>query len=47
MGLFAATLYNDCDIFLEQTKSIGLDMMLKKMPQPELETVDNLSDSEA
>ena len=47
MGLFAATLYNDCDVFLEQTKSIGLDMMLKKMPQPELETVDNLSDSEA
>ena len=46
-GLFAATLYNDCDVFLEQTKSIGLDMMLKKMPQPELETVDNLSDSEA
>jgi len=29
-GLFAAQLYNNCDIFLEQTKSIGLDMMLKK-----------------
>ena len=29
-GLFAAQLYNDCDVFLEQTKSIGLDMMLKK-----------------
>ena len=33
MGLFAATLYNDCDIFLEQTKSIGLGMMFKKTPQ--------------
>ena len=32
-GLFAATLYNDCDIFLEQTKSIGLGMMFKKTPQ--------------
>jgi hypothetical protein len=31
-GLFAATLYNDCDIFLEQTKSIGLGMMFKKTP---------------
>ena len=29
-GLFAAQLYNDCDVFLEQTKSIGLDMMFKK-----------------
>ena len=33
MGLFAATLYNDCDIFLEQTNSIGLGMMFKKTPQ--------------
>jgi len=33
MGLFAATLYNDCDIFLEQTKSIGLGMMFTKTPQ--------------
>ena len=32
-GLFAATLYNDCDIFLEQTKSIGLGMMFTKTPQ--------------
>ena len=46
-GHFAAALYNDCDVFLEQTQSIGLDMMLEKTPQPELETVDNLSDSEA
>ena len=33
MGLFAATLYNDCNIFLEQTKSIGLGMMFTKTPQ--------------
>ena len=33
MGLFAATLYNDWDIFLEQTKSIGLGMMFTKTPQ--------------
>ena len=33
MGLFAATLYNDCDVFLEQTKSIGLGMMFTKTPQ--------------
>ena len=26
-GLFAAQLYNSCDHFLEQVKSIGLDMM--------------------
>ena len=26
-GLFAATLYNSCDHFLEQVKTIGLDMM--------------------
>ena len=32
-GLFAATLYNDCDIFLEQTKSIGLGMMFTPTPQ--------------
>ena len=32
-GLFAATLYNDCDIFLEQTNSIGLGMMFTKTPQ--------------
>ena len=36
-GHFAAALYNDCDVFLEQTGTIGLDMMLMKTPQPELE----------
>jgi hypothetical protein len=46
-GHFAAALYNDCDVFLEQTKTIGLDIMLEKTPKLELETVDNLSDSEA
>ena len=33
IGLFAATLYNDCDIFLEQINSIGLGMMFTKTPQ--------------
>ena len=33
IGLFAATLYNDCEIFLEQTKSIGLGMMFTPTPQ--------------
>jgi len=43
-GLFAAQLYNDCDVFLEQTKSIGLDMMLKKTDDKlELKTIDNIS----
>ena len=32
-GLFAATLYNDCDIFLEQVNSIGLGMMFTPTPQ--------------
>ena len=32
-GHFAAALYNNCDVFLEQTKTIGLDIMLKKIPQ--------------
>ena len=32
-GLFAATLYNDCDLFLKQVNSIGLKMMFKKTPQ--------------
>ena len=32
-GLFAATLYNDCNIFLEQVNSIGLGMMFTKTPQ--------------
>ena len=29
-GLFAATLYNSCDHFIEQVKTIGLDMMFIK-----------------
>ena len=45
-GHFAAALYNNCGIFLEQTKSIGLDIMLEKTPKLELETLDNLSSSE-
>ena len=32
-GLFAATLYNDCDIFLGQVNSIGLGMMFTPTPQ--------------
>ena len=32
-GLFAATLYNSCDHFLEQTKTIGLGMMFVETPQ--------------
>ena len=32
-GLFAATLYNNCDIFLEQVKTIGLGMMFTPTPQ--------------
>ena len=32
-GLFAATLYNSCDHFLEQTKTIGLGMMFGETPQ--------------
>ena len=43
-GHFAAALYNDCDIFLEQTKSIGLDMMLMKTPQEiQLDTIPEVS----
>jgi len=29
-GHFVAAVYNNCDVFLEQTKSIGLHIMLKK-----------------
>ena len=47
-GLFAATLYNDCDIFLEQVNSIGLGMMFIKsqetIPQPE--AINNIQDLE-
>ena len=43
-GHFAAALYNDCDVFLEQTQSIGLDMMLIKTPQEtQLDTVPEVS----
>ena len=33
IGLFAATLYNNCDIFLFQVKTIGLGMMFTPTPQ--------------
>jgi len=43
-GHFAAALYNDCDVFLEQTGTIGLDMMLMKTPQEiTLDTVPEVS----
>ena len=43
-GHFAAALYNDCDVFLEQTKTIGLDIMLKKTPQEiKLDTIPETS----
>jgi len=39
-GHFAAALYNNCDVFLEQTESIGLNIMLEKTPQEtELDTI--------
>jgi hypothetical protein len=48
-GLFAATLYNSCDHFLEQVKTIGLDMMfIKTEPTPmDPKTLNNIQDSEA
>ena len=48
-GLFAATLYNSCDHFLEQVKTIGLDMMfIKTTPTPmDPKTLNNIQDSEA
>ena len=45
-GLFAATLYNDCDHFLNQVKSIGLGMMFIKKERTNVETLNNISDSE-
>jgi hypothetical protein len=43
-GHFAAALYNNCDVFLEQTGSIGLDMMLEKTPQEtKLDTIPETS----
>ena len=48
-GLFAATLYNSCDHFLEQVKTIGLDMMfIKTTPTPiDPKTLNNIQDTEA
>ena len=45
-GLFAATLYNSCDHFLKQTKSIGLDMMFIKTDDKGATRIDNLSNPE-
>ena len=45
-GLFAATLYNSCDHFLEQVKTIGLGMMFVKEERTNVETLNNISDSE-
>jgi len=48
-GLFAATLYNSCDHFLSQVKTIGLDMLfIKTEPTPmDPKTLNNIQDSEA
>jgi len=48
-GLFAATLYNSCDHFLNQVKTIGLDMLfIKTTPTPiDPKTLNNIQDSEA
>ena len=47
-GLFAAQLYNSCDHFLEQVKSIGLDMMFVVDPGvvPQPEAINNIQDKE-
>ena len=47
-GLFAAQLYNSCDHFLEQVKSIGLDMMFVVDPavEPQPEAINNIQDKE-
>ena len=47
-GLFAAQLYNSCDHFLRQVKSIGLDMMFVVDPGvvPQPEAINNIQDSE-
>ena len=47
-GLFAAQLYNSCDHFLRQVKSIGLDMMFVVDPDvvPSPEAINNIQDSE-
>ena len=47
-GLFAAQLYNSCDHFLSQVKSIGLGMMFVVDPDvvPSPEAINNIQDSE-
>jgi hypothetical protein len=47
-GLFAAQLYNSCDHFLQQVKSIGLDMMFVVDPGvvPSPEAINNISNPE-
>ena len=47
-GLFAAQLYNSCDHFLQQVKSIGLDMMFVVDPGvvPQPEAINNISNPE-
>lgn len=48
-GLFAATLYNSCDHFLSQVKTIGLDMMFVVDPDVksiQSETLNNIQNSE-
>jgi len=47
-GLFAAQLYNSCDHFLRQVKSIGLDMMFVVDPDviPQPEAINNIQDKE-
>ena len=47
-GLFAAQLYNSCDHFLRQVKSIGLDMMFVIDPGvvPQPEAINNIQDKE-
>jgi len=42
-GLFVATLYNNCSIFLFQVKTIGLGMMFT--PTPEEIILDNVSEA--
>jgi len=47
-GLFAAQLYNSCDHFLGQVKTIGLDMMFVVDPgvAPSPEALNNIQNSE-
>ena len=47
-GLFAAQLYNSCDHFLRQVKSIGLDMMFVVDPDviPQPEAINNIQNPE-